>query len=199
MGVSSTELTYYLKGLQRIGLVEREVPVVASGRRAAYRLTDNLFKFRYRFVTPYRSTIERHMLQRALRAVQQELTGYMGPVFERVCAGWLWRRNTEGSLQVEFDRLGRWWGNDPVARREEEVDIVCLDGKRPVVVGECKWQNQPVDASVLQTLVHRAVLVGADVDVRCFVFAKEGFTDGCRELAASMRNVRLVSFDGMLG
>lgn len=197
VGVSSTELTYYLKELQRIGLVEREVPVVASGRRAAYRLTDNLFRFWYRFVAPNRSTIERHMPQRALRAVQQGLAGYMGAVFERICADWLWRCNAAGSLPVEFDQLGRWWGNDPVAKREEEIDVVCLDGKQPVVVGECKWQNRPVDASVVQTLAHRAALIGADANARYFVFAKEGFTDGCRELAASMGNTYLVPFDEM--
>ena len=85
-GLTTTELTYYLKELQRIGLVEREVPVLNAGRRAVYRLSDNLFRFWYRFVLPQRSVIERGMTEHALRVIEEGLPGYMGPVFEQICA-----------------------------------------------------------------------------------------------------------------
>ena len=85
VGLTSTEITYYLKELQRIGLVEREQPSIAPGRRAAYRIADNLFRFWHRFVLPHRSTIERGIVGRARRTFAEHMPTYMGPVFERIC------------------------------------------------------------------------------------------------------------------
>lgn len=197
LGTSTAETAYYLKELQRIGLVEREVPVLNPGRRAVYRLSDNLFRFWYRFVLPNRSTIERGMTSRALAQIEGRLPEYMGPVFEQICGQWLWRRNADGMLGEGFDVLGRWWGNDPVLRREEEIDIVCLDGRRPAIVGECKWRNEAVDVSVVETLKRRLGLVGGDGRTERYLFSKGGFTEGCAEAADDDAHLHLVTLGDM--
>lgn len=197
VGVQTSELTYYLKELRSIGLVSREMPVVAGSRRAVYRLSDSLFRFWYRFVLPNRTAIERGMQQRVLRSVQMGLPAFCGPVFEDVCAQWLWRRNADGSLPVEFGDLGRWWGNDPQLREEAEIDLVGVDDGRTVLVGECKWRNEDVDRDVVETLAHRSSLVHAQAESWLYAFSKSGFTRGAAEAAASHGHVRLVSFDDM--
>lgn len=105
-GLATSDLTYYLKELQRIGLVEKELPVCAGARRAVYRLSDNLFRFWYRFIAPNRSSIERHIPQRALTSIHRYLADYMGDVFERICREWLWRQNAAGTLGEGFDDQG---------------------------------------------------------------------------------------------
>ena len=197
VGVQTSELTYYLKGLRSIGLVRKEMPVIVGSRRAVYRLSDSLFRFWYRFVLPNRTAIERGMQQRVLRGVLEGLPAFCGPVFEEVCAQWLWRRNADGSLPVEFGDLGRWWGNDPELREEAEIDLVGIDGDRTVLVGECKWRNEDLDRDVVETLEHRSGLVHAQSDSWLYAFSKSGFTQAAVEAAAAHGRVQLVAFDDM--
>ena len=198
VGLTSTELTYYLKELQRIGLVVRETPVLGSTRRAVYRLSDNLFRFWYRFVSPNRSTIERGITTRALHMVGSQLSTYMGPVFEQICAEWLWRMNANGQCGYDFDELGRWWGNDPELRREEELDIVCTSGKQACLVAECKWRNEPTGTAEAETLERRMRLVGAPVGTKRYLFSKTGFTAACVERAALDESLQLVTLEEMV-
>ena len=197
VGIQTSELTYYLKELRSIGLVSREMPVVAGSRRAVYRLSDSLFRFWYRFVLPSRTAIERGMQQRVLRSVLEGLPSFCGPVFEDVCAQWLWRQNADGSLPVEFGDLGHWWGNDPLLREESEIDLVGVDDGRTVLVGECKWRNEDVDREVVEMLEHRSKLVHAQADSWLYAFSKSGFSQGAVEAAASHGHMRLVSFGEM--
>lgn len=197
IGVATSELTYYLKELQAIGLVEKKTPVVSSSRRPVYRLRDNLFAFWYRFVLPNRSTIERGMPRRALRDIETHMPQYLGPVFESVCAGWLWRQNVSAALPVEFDELGSWWGTNPTLKREEEIDLVALDAGTIALVGECKWRNDAVDASVDDTLKARMELVRTPQDAHRYLFSKSGFTPGCEERSDQDDKLHLVAFDSM--
>jgi len=198
VGLTSTEITYYLKELQRIGLVTREAPIVGGGRRAVYRISDNLFRFWHRFVMPHRPTLERGIISRALTAIDKGMPGYMGQVFEEICRQWLWRRYVSGELDFEFDDIGRWWGTDPQARCEEELDIVCVAGGTAVAIGECKWRNEPFSRKELEKLLDRARLVDAAADGPCYAFSKSGFTDACVELADRVGSARLVTFDNMV-
>lgn len=199
VGIQTSELTYYLKELRSIGLVNREMPVVSGSRRAVYRLSDNLFRFWYRFVLPNRTAIDRGMRQRVLRSVLEGLPTFCGPVFEDVCAQWLWRRNADGSLPIEFGELGRWWGNDPRLREEAEIDLVGVDDGRTVLVGECKWRNADLDRDVIETLEHRTDLVHAGLGSWLYAFSKSGFTQGAVDAAASYGHMRLVSLDDLCG
>ena len=192
VGVKTSDLTYYLRELQSLGLVEKRAPIVGSGRSAVYRLRDNLFAFWYRFVCPYRPTIERGMPQRALLAVEGHLAEHLGPVFERVCAEWLWRKNAAGELAAGFDDLGSWWGNNPVEKREEEVDLVAVAGGRPVLVGECKWKTEPTGEDVDKTLLARMPLFRADASAERYVFSKGAFTEGMLERERSDERLHLV-------
>ena len=198
VGLTAGELTYYLKELQRIGLVEKEFPVCGGGRRPTYRLADNLFRFWYRFVAPNRSTIERHMPRRALTLIQKHLSEYMGDVFERICREWLWRQNVAGKLGEDVDAIGRWWGNNPRERREEEIDIVGLTEGVPTVLGECKWQQEKVGLDVAKTLGDRGSLVHASSHAQRFIFSKTGFTEGLREEAERDERLHLLCIEEMV-
>ena len=198
VGLSSTEITYYLKELQRLGLVERESPAVKGGRRALYRISDNLFRFWYRFVMPHRSTIERGITSRALASIDARLADYMGPVFEDVCKQWIWRSYAAGQLGFEFDDMGRWWGGDPDTRQEAEIGIVCSASGDVVALGECKWRSEPFPRSDLEKLMGRAHLVNASPNARYLAFSKSGFTDSCKSLAANEAAAMLVTFEDML-
>lgn len=197
VGLTSTEITYYLKELQRLNLVKRDLPVVKGGRRAVYRITDNLFRFWYRFVMPHRSTIERGIPSRAIASMSAHMPEYMGPVFEEVCRQWLWRRFAQGGLDFEFDDIGSWWGNDPRLQQQAEVDVVCVDGSSAVAIGECKWRAEPFPKSDLEKLIDRGLLVNASPKACYYAFSLSGFTAGCDEMARADQRIRLICFNDM--
>lgn len=197
VGIGSNELSYYLKELQRIGLVEKEHPICGGGRRPVYRLADNMFRFWYRFILPNKSTIERRMPRRALAAVGRYFPDYMGEVFEKVCREWLWRQNMNGKLAKEFDDLGRWWGNNPAQRREEEVDIVGIAEGSPILVGECKWRNEGIGMDVADTLAERASLIRASPDAHRYLFSKTTFSDALIKAASHDGALHLVGLEDM--
>ena len=197
-GIVSGGLDYYLKELLRIGLVVREEPVTGDGRRRAVcQVCDHLFRFWYRFVRPRQTVIERGMGQTVSKRIMDALPEHMGPVFESICRDWLWQELAAGSLDFELTDVGRWWGNDPAMRSQAEIDVVALDEGSTVLVGECKWQTSPVGADQLMKLDQRARLVGGNTTTRRWLFSREGFTSGCRELAQQMGTARLVTFDEM--
>lgn len=59
--------------------------------------------------------------------------------------------------------------------------------------GECKWIKAHVDTGVLETLVRRSRLFHYS-DVQLYLFARNGFTKECEELAACLGNVSLVRY-----
>jgi hypothetical protein len=198
-GVEARALDYYLKELARLGLAEREEPVGGRGsRKGVWHVSDNLFRFWYRFVRPRKTLVERGLADGAAQRVVEGLPLYMGPVFEELGRDWLWRELAAGRLDFAFTDVGRWWGNDPAARSQAEVDVVAVDEGRTVLVGECKWQNAPTGPEQLQKLDARATLAGGGPATPRWMFSRAGFTDACRELAATMPAARLVTFDEML-
>lgn len=196
--VKSSALEYYLKELSRIGLVRREVPITGrGGRKAIWVITDNLFRFWYRFVGPWRSLVERNLGSRVTRRIIDGLPQYMGPVFEELCRQWLWRELAADRLGFEMTDVGRWWGNDPGTRSEAEIDLVAVDGQAVTMVGECKWQGGAVGAEQLAKLDARARLVGAGTQVPRWVFSKKGFKQSCADLAGQLPAARLVTLSDM--
>ena len=122
----------------------------------------------------------------------------MGPVFEAICRDWMWRQFASGGLGFEFTDIGRWWGNDPAIREEAEIDVVAVNGSETVLVGECKWRNEPTDAAQLEKLDRRAGLVDAKAAVPRWFFSRAGYTKGCREYSRGIENARLITFEDMV-
>ena len=62
---------------------------------------------------------------------------------------------------------------------------------------ECKWTNESVDLGVLETLIMRSNLFPY-TRKHFFLFAKSGFTKGCREKAEGLGNVELVKYTDIM-
>ncbi len=69
--------------------------------------------------------------------------------------------------------------------------------KDTALFGECKWTNEKVDAGVLETLIRRSKIFRYG-EVYLYLFAKNGFTKGCMEVAGRMENVTLVQYKELL-
>lgn len=156
-----------------------------------------MFRFWHRFVLENNSLIARGAADLVYQRIAPQLSDYMGKVFEEICKQYLWKLLLEGRSPVEFNSLGRWWGNDPIEKAQAEIDILGEQDKAAALFGECKWTNEKVDLGVLETLVRRSRLFPYS-KVHYILFSKSGFTTGCMEKANELGNVVLVSYGDML-
>ena len=195
VGEDSNICANYLKSLINLGIVKKETPYgEKTSRKSIYSIEDNMFRFWYRFVPNNNSVIMRGAADIVYRRIEPQLSEYMGAVFEEICKQYLWKLLLDGNSPVEFSELGRWWGNDPIEKKQTEIDIMGDQDKSTALFGECKWINENVDVKVLEKLKKRSRLFRYE-NVHLFLFAKKGFTQGCIEEAGKMGNVSLVTYD----
>ena len=182
----SDHCSKYLKTLMELLLVEREIPVgePKSSRRGIYRIQDAFFKFWYRFVFPNTSELELGMTDDIFKEeILPELPKYYGQGFELVCHQHFLRELKEHRLPFRFSHIGRWWGNNPVMRQQEEIDLFAA-GKDGAYIGECKWRNEKVDKTILDNLVRKGQQLFSAIDNKVYVlYSKSGFTSEVNRIA----------------
>ena len=188
----------YLKNLIALGIVKKETPYgEKASKKTIYSIGDPMFRFWYRFVPENASLIARGAADLVYRRIEPQLSDYMGKVFEDICRQYLWKLLLSGKSPVEFTSLGRWWGNDPIHKRQAEIDIMGEQDKNTALFGECKWTNEKVDLGVLETLIERSTLFTYQ-QKHFFLFSKSGFTKGCVEKAKEMGSVSLITYSDIL-
>ena len=136
-GLDKSLVSKYLAVLQRLGVVEREVPVTATvkeaSKRGLYSIADNYFAFWFRYVLPNKSYLEAGLAEEVWERSAEDFNLYLGSVFERVV------RNPEVFLKLtgfRFTKLGRWW------RKGEEIDLVALNEReKRALFAEVKWKE----------------------------------------------------------
>lgn len=199
VGEDTNVCAAYLKNLINLGILQKETPYgEKTSRKSVYSVEDNMFRFWYRFVFENNSIIARGAADLVYKRIEPQLSEYMGKVFEEICEQYLWKQLLLGSCPVEFSDLGRWWGNNPKERRQEEIDLMGEQDKNTALFAECKWTNERVDLGVLETLVKRSELFNYQMK-HYYLFSKSGFTKGCEDRAREMGNVILVGYDKIMG
>ncbi|MBQ9573132.1 MAG: ATP-binding protein [Acidaminococcaceae bacterium] len=188
----------YLKNLLELGLIQKETPYGEKpSRKSIYMISDNMFRFWYRFIPENASVISRGAANLAYARIAPHLSEYMGNVFEEICKQYLWQLLLHGQSPVQFKELGRWWGTDPTDKKQVEIDIMGEQDKDTALFGECKWTNEKVDVGILETLQVRSKLFHYQ-KTHYYLFAKTGFTKGCRQKAEEMGNVTLVTYEDIM-
>ncbi|MDR1603181.1 MAG: ATP-binding protein [Gracilibacteraceae bacterium] len=196
-GIESNKCAKYLKSLMSLGIVKKELPVTeTSSKRSIYLLDDMMFRFWYRFVFPNMSGIVSGLGGAIFHVeIGRELPAYMGLVFEEICKQYLLEQAKKNALPFLPGKIGKWWGNNPHEKRQEEIDVLTYRNGRALFC-ECKWRNAPVDVDLLAALTEKTRLFHYE-KVWLWLFSKTGFTDKLVSQADEMGNVQLVRFEDM--
>ena len=198
IGEETSVCATYIKNLITLGIVKKEVPFGEnSSRKTIYNIEDNMFRFWYRFVPENTSAISRGAKDLVYKKIEPFLSGYMGFVFEEICKQYLWRQLLKGETEIVFTDIGRWWGTNPKTKQQEEIDILGIQDKETALFGECKWTNSKVDVEVLETLTERSEMFNFK-NKYFYIFAKNGFTEGCKQRAKNIGNIELISYEDMI-
>lgn len=192
--VKSTSLTKYLKTLIDLDILEREVPVTEDSpeksKKGLYKIKDNYLRFWFAFVYPNMSFIESGHGRIVMDKIRKSLVrNHIAFVYEDICRERMWEINAEGVWPFYFSKLGRYWDS------KEEIDIAAIDpdGKN-LILGECKYWQEPVGVSVLRELEAKVKTVSWEKEKRktwFVLFSVNGFTEDLRAEAAARTDLRL--------
>lgn len=186
IGEDRTSLSKYLNNLVSMRLVEKRVPFGEDrerSRRGIYRICEPAFAFWYRFVEPEVASVEMDAGELVAREVlaSSDVPTYVGHWFEDVCLQWVVAKAKRGELPLSPIRFGTWWGTDPVAREQADIDVVAANDRRgELLVGECKWRQKFELGRTAEKLVQRASLLGHyDATTYC-LFTRKPLDVGAR-------------------
>ncbi|MDR1565289.1 MAG: ATP-binding protein [Oscillospiraceae bacterium] len=196
--VESSQCVYYIKSLIELGIIKREVPFgdKETSKKTIYRLNDGMFRFWYRFVYRNNSQLQMGRGEEIYNQIQTQIFDFMGEAFEAICCSYMWRQNIQGSLPFPFANIGRWWGNNPKLKSEQEIDLIAADfDEQKAIFCECKWTNEKVSESVVDKLIDRAEMFSY-AEKYYYIFSKSGFTEAA--LAKASLKVRLIELKAMI-
>lgn len=188
IGEETSKVSKYLKTLIDLHIVAKQYPFgedPASSRKSVYQLADNCYQFWYRFVFPARPEIESGngdiIAQRVLSSDQ--FPAFLGkPAFEEICLQFLRRMSRAGRLPFTGTSFGTWWGNDPIEKRQNDIDVIMADrGTKQLLMGECKWRNEPPDLATLRQSMKDYLMPEFQQFYHCF-FSKVPFTEAAQHL-----------------
>ncbi len=196
-GLESSGCSNQISSLIKLGIVKKECPLTEpNSRKTIYRLEDSMFLFWYRFVRPNVDGIVRGVGESIYyTSVKPQLSDYMGIVFEEMAKQYLYRSDIYPKLPFPIENLGRWWGNNKVLKRQEEIDLMSVSGKSALFAA-CKWRNALQGRDVLDKLIQRGEIFFYE-DKYYYLFSKSGFEDGLKKYVADKENIKLISLKDM--
>ena len=203
IGEDSAKTIKYIKTLMELKILHRGHPFGDNperSRKGVYMISDNCFRFWYRYVFLNNTGIESGIgAEIADSLVFPGLSAFVGkPAFEEACRQYLIRRNKEKALPFFASNFGVWWGADPKAKANTDIDIVA-DNKteKMILLCECKWKNEPTDAADVRKLLSKAHLLPGYEKYRFMFFSKAPYTEAALGLAKDNDNLSLVTLDMM--
>lgn len=202
-GIEQTSVAKYLQVLTGLGLLRREVPMgenPSTSRKGLYRIDDPFFSFWYRFVAPSVGAIEEGAGEAAGRQAicGAALPTYVGTQFETVSRQWLVRKNREGGLPFLASSFGRWWGTDPQAREETDIDVIASDrASGAALFGECKWRGSFDESQAIRVLEERSHLVRGYDRLWYALFSKRPLSSATQAKLAARGNWIAVDAQGL--
>ena len=122
----------YILTLMAIRLIEKRVPCgeKESSRKSIYVLADNFYRFWYRYLFANKSYYDLLGVEDAVQEIMEDMSNYMGMAFEEICRQYLIRQAKDKRLPFVPAEIGKWWGNNPAIRAQDDVDLLALNKKK---------------------------------------------------------------------
>ena len=175
---SGPALIDILDKLMRMDVVAKEAPINEENNRkkSGYFISDNLSLFYYKYI--FRNMSRMNIMDPDIfydKYIAEDFeTKYVPKSFERICKQYLIRKNRKGLMDEIFEKIGKYYYDEPVEKRNGEFDIVTLDDKGYIFY-EAKFRKEPVTESIVQNEICQV----KQTDLDCYrygFFSRAGFT-----------------------
>ena len=176
---SSLTLADVLDKLIKMEIVEKKAPINDENnkKKACYYISDNLSLFYYSYIFKYSSQLK-IMDQYVFydKYIDKDFEeSYIPHRFEEICTQYLIRQNRLGAIEPVFEKIGKYYYDDPKTRTNGEFDVVTLDDKGYVFY-EVKFRKKKTSKEVIETEISQVKATGLNC-YRYVFFARAGFTE----------------------
>lgn len=171
-----------LETLVRAGFVEKALPVGApKGAKPLYQIGDTYLGFWFSCLYAHQTQIDAGQGQAVLARIQPLWQRHLGWVFEQAARAHAADLVRSGELPSDLV-VGRWWAT---RGRQCEVDVLGLRGKRTALVGEARWQEDPLGDGDLSALRNKLRYVPSPSDAPLIaLWGRSGITSDARRAGA---------------
>lgn len=184
VGDGAAKVAKYLATLINLGFVKKEIPCgeKEKSRNTIYSVSDNFFAFYFAFIFKKRNMLNGLIspeLYYEREFTKEKMNSYLGKRFEGICETYLKSQFYNGKMPFFAEKLGRWWGANPVLKKQEEIDLVALDGENALFC-ECKYTEKQFDENELKDLVDSSLCISREHKYY-MIFSKNGLTKNVAE------------------
>ncbi len=175
---SGPALVDILDKLMRMDVVSKEAPINDENnkKKSGYFISDNLSLFYYKYI--FRNMSRMNIMDSDIffdKYIAQDFEiKYVPKSFEMICKQYLIIKNRKGLMDEVFEKIGKYYYDDPIEKKNGEFDIVTLDDKGYIFY-EAKFRKEPVSESLVQNEIRQVEQTGLNC-YRYGFFSKSGFT-----------------------
>ncbi len=149
---SSPTLVDVLKRLIGMDVVKKECPINDEReKKSLYSISDRLTLFYYRYIFPkmsYFSTMPPELFFEEFIKEDFE-TQYVPHEYEEIAKQYLLRKNLAKEIQPPLYKIGKYYYDDPVNKKNGEFDVVTLN-RNGYDFYEVKFTKNPVNDAVIR-------------------------------------------------
>lgn len=184
-----------LDKLMKMEVVIKEAPINDENnkRKSGYYINDNLSFFYYKYIFRYLSqmnVMDTDVFYDTYIKKDFE-TQYVPQIFEKICKQFLIRLNKAGKTTTPFFKIGKYYYDDPVNKKNGEFDVVTEDSEGYIFY-ECKYRNTKISQHLIENEIEQVKQTG----MNCY---KYGFFSKCGFDPIEHDDVILYSLDDVFG
>ena len=188
---SAPAMVDILEKLMRMGLVRKESPINDENnkKKTGYYISDNLSLFYYRYCFRYASQLS--IMDSDVfynKYIRDDFENWYVPhCFKAICKQYLIRQNKRGLLPEVFEKIGKYYYNDPKTKTNGEFDVVTFDPKGYTFY-EVKFRKTPVTDCLIRDEIRQVNETG----LYCYQY---GFISRSGFDAKPQSNLLFISLD----
>ena len=160
-------------------IVKKESPIndELNKKKAGYYVSDQLtlfyFKYIYRNLSRLAVMDSESFYDKFIAPDFEE--HYVPKAFEQVCKQFLIRKNRSGELEDSFEKIGKYWYDDPVNHKNGEFDIV-TENDDSYIFYEAKFREEKLDKNLIWNEIQQLNNTGLICSKYGF-FSKTGYKE----------------------
>ena len=176
---SSPTLVDVLDKLISMDIVIKESPINDENnkKKAGYYISDQLTLFYFKYI--YRNLSRLAVMDPEVfydKFIEPDFEEHYVPLtFEQVCKQFLIRKNRSGELSDSFEKIGKYWYDDPVNHKNGEFDVV-TENDGSYIFYEAKFRNEKLDKNLIWNEIQQINSTGFACSKYGF-FSKSGYKE----------------------
>lgn len=168
----SRKIQPYLKSLINLQLIKRITPALLKNphrtKNFLYVIDDQLFRFWYRYIFPYKESIDLNEYENVLNLIENDFSQYVSFEFKKQSVNYLKRR-------FNLIEAGNFW------KKDVEINMLGKDKEGKIYAAEIKWRNKKINIKDFYNLKNKVEKIALNVDYFILV-SKSGFEENLSEI-----------------